>query len=221
MDAQFTKLEVRALPLRFTVWFFAAALFTSAALLFWVQPLMAKMILPLLGGAPSVWNTCMVFFQAMLLAGYAYVLLISRLALSRQLLIHGLLLLAAGIFLPFSISNRLLTQLPTETNPTLWLLMVLFLSVGLPFFALSATAPLLQRWFSYSRHSSAEDPYFLYAVSNAGSMLSLIAFPFLLEPLWNIREQSFYWAAGYLLLIALIACCALLLDEATLECRRF
>jgi len=213
MDAQFTKLEVRALPLRSTVWFFAAALFTSAALLFWVQPLMAKMILPLLGGAPSVWNTCMVFFQAMLLTGYAYVLLISRLALSRQLLIHGLLLLAAGIFLPFSISHRLLTQLPTETNPTLWLLMVLFLSVGLPFFALSATAPLLQRWFSYSRHSSAEDPYFLYAVSNAGSMLSLIAFPFLLEPLWNIREQSFYWAAGYLLLIALIACCALVVGR--------
>jgi hypothetical protein len=213
MDAQFTKVQVRALPLRLTVWFFAAALFTSAALLFWVQPLMAKMILPLLGGAPSVWNTCMVFFQAMLLAGYGYVLLVSRLPLSRQLLVHGLLLLAAGIFLPFGISDRLLTQLPTETNPTLWLLGVLFLSVGLPFFVLSATAPLLQRWFSYSRHSSAEDPYFLYAVSNAGSMLSLLAFPFLLEPLWNVREQSFYWAAGYLLLVALIACCAMVVGK--------
>ena len=213
MDVEFTKVQVRSLPLKLTVWFFAAALFTSAALLFWVQPLMAKMILPLLGGAPSVWNTCMVFFQAMLLAGYAYVLVISRLALSRQLLVHGLLLLAAAVFLPFSISDRLLTQLPAETNPTLWLLSVLFFSVGLPFFVLSATAPLLQRWFSYSRHSSAEDPYFLYAVSNAGSVLSLLAFPFLLEPLWNIREQSFYWAAGYLLLVTLIACCALVVGR--------
>lgn len=213
MDAQLTKVQVRSLPLRFTVWFFAAALFTSASLLFWVQPLLAKMILPLLGGSPSVWNTCMVFFQAMLLAGYAYVLLISRLRLSRQLVIHGLLLLAAGVFLPFSISDRLLTQLPTDTNPTVWLLSVLLLSVGLPFFVLSATAPLLQRWFSFSRHSSAEDPYFLYAVSNAGSMLSLLAFPFLLEPLWNIREQSFYWAAGYLLLVVLIACCALVVGK--------
>lgn len=211
MDARFTASYTPSLTLKLTVAFFAGALFTSAGLLFWVQPLIAKMLLPLLGGAPSVWNTCMVFFQALLLAGYAYVLVIGRFRVKTQILIHLPLLILAGTVLPFSISEGLLTQLPSHTNPTLWLLKVLTITVGFPFFVLSATAPLLQRWFSHSSHSSAKDPYFLYAVSNAGSMLSLLAFPFVLEPRWNLGTQSRYWAIGYVLLALLIGICALLI----------
>jgi hypothetical protein len=117
---------------------FALALFTSAALLFWVQPLVAKMLLPLLGGAPSVWNTCMVFFQALLLAGYAYALMLSqRFSLRNQAVLHALLLLAAGFVLPFTLSNRVLALLPTQSSPIGWLLMALLVTVGPPFLLLS------------------------------------------------------------------------------------
>ena len=192
---------------------FALALFTSAALLFWVQPLVAKMLLPLLGGAPSVWNTCMVFFQSLLLAGYAYALLISqRLSLRNQAIVHAVLLLGAGLVLPFAISDRVLASLPTQSSPIPWLLTTLLITVGPPFLLLSATAPLLQRWFSHSTHKAARDPYFLYAVSNAGSMLALLGFPFLLEPAFAIRTQSVIWAAGYVVLVVLIITCALLLN---------
>ena len=211
MDARFTDRYSPTVTLKLTVAFFVGALFTSAGLLFWVQPLIAKMLLPLLGGAPSVWNTCMVFFQALLLAGYAYVLAIGRFSVKTQILIHLPLVIVAGTVLPFSISENLMTQLPSQTNPTLWLLKVLAITVGFPFFVLSATAPLLQRWFSHSSHSSAKDPYFLYAVSNAGSMLSLLAFPFVLEPRWNLGTQSRYWAMGYVLLAMLLGLCALLI----------
>lgn len=193
---------------------FALALFTSAALLFWVQPLVAKMLLPLLGGAPSVWNTCMLFFQSLLLAGYAYALFVSqRLSLRNQAIIHAVLLLAAGLVLPFALSERVLASLPTQSSPILWLLTTLAVTVGPPFLLLSATAPLLQRWFSHSTHKAARDPYFLYAVSNAGSMLALLGFPFLLEPAFAIRTQSVIWSAGYVALVALIITCAFLLNS--------
>lgn len=181
---------------------FALSLFLSAALLFWVQPLIAKMLLPFLGGAASVWNTCMVFFQTSLLCGYAYALLISRkLSIRNQAVVHVLLLIVAAFVLPFSLSNLRLASLPTTGSPIPWLLLTLLLTVGPPFFVLSATAPLLQRWFSHSTHRSAHDPYFLYAISNAGSMLSLLAFPFLLEPALTIRSQNKIWAGGYALLV--------------------
>lgn len=192
---------------------FALALFTSAALLFWVQPLVAKMLLPLLGGAPAVWNTCMVFFQALLLAGYAYALLLSqRLSLRNQAVLHAVLLLLAGLVLPFTLSQRVLALLPTQTSPIGWLLMALLVTVGPPFLLLSATAPLLQRWFSHSTHKAARDPYFLYAVSNAGSMLALLGFPFLLEPAFAVRTQSWIWAVGYGVLVVLVISCAILLN---------
>jgi len=192
---------------------FALALFTSAALLFWVQPLVAKMLLPLLGGAPSVWNTCMVFFQSLLLAGYAYALFVSqRLSLRNQAIVHAVLLLVAGLVLPFGLSERVLSSLPTQSSPIVWLLTTLAVTVGPPFLLLSATAPLLQRWFSHSTHKAARDPYFLYAVSNAGSMLALLGFPFLLEPAFAIRTQSVIWAAGYVTLVMLIITCALVLN---------
>jgi hypothetical protein len=193
---------------------FAFALFTSAALLFWVQPLIAKMLLPLLGGGPSVWNTCLVFFQALLLAGYAYALLLSqRLSLRKQPLVHAVLLLAAALVLPFAISNRSLGWLPTQSSPVLWLLTTLLVTVGPPFLLISATAPLLQRWFSHTNHKSARDPYFLYAVSNAGSMLALLAFPFLLEPAFLVRTQSAIWAVVYGALVALIIACGFILNR--------
>src|SRR5689334_9925361 len=192
---------------------FALALFTSAALLFWVQPLVAKMLLPLLGGSPSVWNTCMVFFQALLLAGYAYALLLSqRFSLRNQAVLHALLLLAAGLVLPFALSNRVLASVPTQSSPIIWVLSTLLVTVGPPFLLLSATAPLLQRWFSHSTHKAAHDPYFLYAVSNAGSMLALVGFPFLFEPLFAIRTQSWIWAVGYAVLVTLVITCAVLLN---------
>jgi hypothetical protein len=192
---------------------FALALFTSAALLFWVQPLVAKMLLPLLGGAPAVWNTCMVFFQALLLAGYAYALFLSqRLSLRNQAILHAVLLLAAGLVLPFTLSDRMIASLPTQSSPIGWLLTTLLVTVGPPFLLLSATAPLLQRWFSHSTHRSARDPYFLYAVSNAGSMLALLGFPFLLEPAFAVRTQNWIWAIGYAVLVVLVICCAILLN---------
>lgn len=193
---------------------FALALFTSAALLFWVQPLIAKMLLPLLGGVPSVWNTCIVFFQALLLAGYAYALLITqRLSLRNQAILHAILLLGAALVLPFALSSRMLSSLPTQKSPIIWLLTTLLVTVGPPFLLLSATAPLLQRWFSHTIHKSARDPYFLYAISNAGSMLALLAFPFLLEPTFAVRTQSVIWAAGYAGLVALIIACAISLNR--------
>src|SRR5262245_17837726 len=122
---------------------FSITLFLSAFLLFWVQPMLAKMVLPLLGGTPGVWNTCMVFFQAMLLAGYVYAhWLGQRLELRHQITIHVGLLLVAALALPIGLSSRMLHWLPSQTNPTLWLLGCLLVSAGLPFFAVSTNGPL-------------------------------------------------------------------------------
>jgi len=213
IEVELDRVNTRAVPATVLAPVFAAALFTSAALLFWVQPLIAKMLLPLLGGAPSVWNTCMVFFQALLLAGYAYALLLSqKLSLRTQAIVHALFLLAAGLVLPFALSNRALASVPTQSSPIPWVLTTLLVTVGPPFLLLSATAPLLQRWFSHSTHRAARDPYFLYAVSNAGSMLALLGFPFLLEPAFAIKTQSWLWAAGYAVLVVLVMTCAILLN---------
>jgi hypothetical protein len=214
IDVELNRVNTPAMRATALAPVFALALFTSAALLFWVQPLVAKMLLPLLGGSPSVWNTCMVFFQALLLAGYAYALLLSqRLTLRNQAILHAILLLAAGLVLPFTLSNRVLASLPTQSSPIGWLLMTLLVTVGPPFLLLSATAPLLQRWFSHSTHKSARDPYFLYAVSNAGSMLALLGFPLLLERIFAVRTQSWIWAVGYAVLVLLVITCAILLNS--------
>lgn len=190
---------------------YAAALFLSAALLFWVQPLVAKMLLPLLGGTPAVWNTCMLFFQALLLAGYAYALAITRrLSPRAQRVVHLALLVAAGLSLPVALPASAAEGLPAGWGPVGWLLLTLAASIGLPFFALSATAPLLQHWFSETRHARAADPYFLYAASNAGSLLALVAFPALAEPRLRLAGQGRLWAASYAALVLLIAACALL-----------
>ncbi|HEU4597493.1 MAG TPA: fused MFS/spermidine synthase [Pyrinomonadaceae bacterium] len=190
---------------------FAATLFVSAFLLFWVQPLAGKILLPLLGGTPAVWNTCLLFFQAVLLAGYAYVLVVTRrLRTTRaQVLLHGALLVGAALFMLFGVSDVLASgDVPTGGSPAGWLLKALLLTAGPPFFVVSATAPLLQKWFSHTRAASAGDPYFLYAASNAGSLSALLAFPLLLEPNWTLAGQRVSWAWGYAALAVLIAACA-------------
>src|SRR5919199_3029713 len=155
---------------------FATTIFVSATLLFVVQPMVAKAILPLLGGTPAVWNTCMVFFQAVLLAGYLYAhLLVTRLRLAAQVPIHLALLALAGLTLPIDVTSAWSAW--HEAHPQLGVLALLAGGVGLPFLALSATAPLLQAWFARTGHSSAGDPYYLYAASNAGSIVALLSYP--------------------------------------------
>jgi spermidine synthase len=185
---------------------FTTAIFTSAFLLFWVQPLFSKMVLPLLGGSSSVWNTAMMFFQLVLLAGYGYAhLLTSRIARLRwQVLVHAAVIAGGLLFLPFAVSRDLAP--PPGMPPALWLVGVLAGSVGWPFFALSASAPLLQSWFSRSGHRRSGDPYFLYAASNLGSLLALLGFPALLEPGLTLAGQARAWTWGYGALLGILLC---------------
>jgi SAM-dependent methyltransferase len=192
---------------------FALTLFVSATLLFVVQPLFAKMILPLLGGAPAVWNTCMVFYQAALLAGYAYAHLTPRwLGVRRQALLHLALLLLVALTLPLALPKG--WSPPAASHPIPWLLLLLTVSVGLPFLMISTTAPLLQKWFAHTRHAASQDPYFLYGASNLGSMLALLGYPVVVEPLLRLKTQTWVWMGGYLGLVALIAACAVMLWRA-------
>lgn len=190
-----------ALPL------FATTIFLASGLLFLMQPMIARMLLPGLGGSPAVWNTCVLFFQAVLLAGYLYTHLApDRLGSRAELPVHGLVLLAPLAFLPLQI--RLLGE-PDSGAPVTWVFVALTVSVALPFFAVSTSAPLLQRWFSRTSHPAAGDPYFLYAASNAGSISALLAYPVLVEPLLGLSGQSRLWTGGYLVLLGLTGICAI------------
>jgi spermidine synthase len=192
------------------VLFFAVTLFVSSFLLFVVQPMVGKMILPTMGGTPNVWNTCMVFFQAVLLLGYAYAHGAVRLfGVRRQPLFHLPLLLCPLIVLPITVGGA--SAQPSMEHPTPWLLAQLLLGVGLPFFLVSTTAPLLQMWFSRTGHHSATDPYFLYSASNVGSLLALLGYPFFVERFFRLSEQSLGWMYVYWLLIVLIIGCALVM----------
>jgi hypothetical protein len=187
----------------------------GATLLFAMQPMVGKMILPLLGGTPAVWSTCMVFFQAALLGGYAYAhASTARLRPSRQALLHLAVLAAPLAVLPLAVNPRWLRG--GEAHPVLDVLTLLSVSVGLPFLVVSATAPLLQQWFTRTGHPAARDPYFLYAASNLGSMLALLGYPTLVEPRLPLQgpgwlTQTTLWSAGYGVLAALTALCALAL----------
>ncbi len=185
---------------------FSLTLFVSAFLLFWVQLMVAKLLLPLLGGVPSVWNTCLCFFQALLLLGYGYAHLISqRLSVRLQTGLQGLLLLLPLPLLPIALAE---IGQPPETMPTvLWLLALLGLTVGLPFFVVATSAPLLQQWLAKTNHPDRDDPYFLYAASNLGSLLGLVCYPLLIEPRLTLSQQSQGWAIAYLGLVSLILVC--------------
>ena len=182
---------------------YALAVFLSAGLLFVVEPMVRKMVVPILGGTPAVWTTCLLFFQVALLAGYLYThLLPARLSPRAQAAVHvGLLALAAAT-LPIALPAGDLPQ-PAQ-SPVGWLLLVLLRTVGVPFVLLAATAPLLQRWFSRLDHPDASDPYFLYAASNLGSFTGLLAYPFLIEPWLGLPSQRAGWTVGYVVLIGAI-----------------
>ncbi|MFA5190320.1 MAG: fused MFS/spermidine synthase [Verrucomicrobiia bacterium] len=191
------------------IYLFSATLFFSATLLFLVEPMVGKMILPLLGGTPAVWNTCLVFYQTVLLLGYSYAHFSTQwLGLRRQSLLH-LVLMALPLFvLPIRISDGAVASLPSAGNPIPWLLQLLGSTVGLPLLAVCTTAPLLQKWFSQTGHRQAHDAYFLYAASNAGSMAGLFGYVVLVEPNLPLWAQSRFWTAGYAVLLALTAACA-------------
>ena len=185
---------------------FGATLALSAALLFGVEPMFSKMVLPLLGGTAAVWTTCMLFFQAMLLLGYSYAHGVSRLVSLRGQVVLQVALLSVGLaFLPVEVPFGWVP--PAEGPPTLWLLALLTVSLGLPFFVLSTMAPLLQQWYARAT-GGAGDPYPLYAASNLGSLLALLSYPFVVEPLFPLVRQSELWTDGYCFLALAVFVCA-------------
>ncbi|MCB1504312.1 MAG: fused MFS/spermidine synthase [Hyphomicrobiaceae bacterium] len=191
------------------LWLYAATMFLSALLLFSIQPLFAKMILPTLGGSPSVWAVSLCFFQAALLAGYGYAHVLNHFAKPQYApFIHIALMAIAALMLPFGLPANME---PPTGDAYFWLIGVLTIGVGLPFFAVSANAPLLQAWYARSGHPHARDPYFLYGASNLGSLLALLSYPVLIEPLLGLGQQADIWTGGYFLLAAAIASCGYLL----------
>ena len=185
-------------------WLFCSAILLSSCLLFLVQPMCAKMLLPSLGGTPAVWNTCMVFFQTGLLLGYVYAHYAPRwLGVGRHAILHIVVLILAFFTLPIRFPDEVVSDL----HPVLWLLAVLTVNAGLSFVLLAGSGPLLSRWFVYKTWSTPRDPYFLYAASNVGSFLALGLYPFILEPAFSLPQQSSLWRFGFLALTALLMFC--------------
>jgi hypothetical protein len=189
-------------------WLFVAAILAGSFLLFLVQPMVARMALPKLGGAPAVWNSAMLVYQALLLGGYAYAHWLGRVPPRRQALIHVCVLAVAALWLPIGLMAM---TIPAHAEPAIWVPLLLVASIGPLFFAIAAHAPLLQRWYSVA--SGGRDPYALYAASNIGSFGGLLAYPLLVEPNMALKAQSWLWTGGYALVFVLIAACALLLPR--------
>lgn len=175
---------------------FASTLFLGSMLMFVVEPMVAKSVLPILGGTPMVWNTCVLFFQIMLVGGYAYAHGVTTWLGARRSSVLYLVLLALPL-VALPLVMRPDSHPPVDANPIGWLLIVLFKSIGLPFFALSTTASILQRWFAETDHAAAHDPYFLYAASNLGSLLALLMYPTVIEPTLPLRAQGLVWSVAY------------------------
>ncbi len=182
---------------------FTVTILLSAFLLFLIQPMMAKLVLPYLGGAPAVWQTAMLFFQATLLGGYLYAhVLRQKLGTRKHGILHIGLLAVSLICLPLTIHSA--ASVDPAAMPIRWLFLTLLFSVGLPFFLLSSNAPLIQHWYAEHPHSRGRDPYWLYSASNAGSLIALLAFPFLLEPLFDVPYQTGSWSVLYILFVILV-----------------
>lgn len=196
---------------------FVLTIFLSATLVFLVQPMVAKLVLPLLGGSSSVWNTSMAFFQIALLAGYGYAHLLQRIAsLRNQALIHVAALLAAALVLPLGISDAI--GPPSSAHPNLWLVAVLTVSIGAPFAVLSATAPLVQAWYARTLgRALGKEPYALYAASNLGSLLALLAYPLIVEPTLTLAHQRLGWSVGYGAFVLAIGALAVIAARARSE----
>lgn len=200
-----TFARIERLPIR---WTFVAAILTGSFLLFLVQPMVARMALPQLGGAPAVWNSAMLVYQALLLGGYAYAHALGRLEPKAQAVVHVALLLVAAAWLPIGMASM---RLPAGAEPALWTPWLLVASIGPLFFAVSAQAPLLQRWFAFV--CPGRDPYALYAASNFGSFAGLLAYPLVVEPLFSLRSQSMAWSIGYALVFVMVLGCGWLLPH--------
>src|SRR6185503_754387 len=184
----------------------AATIFLSSFLLFLVQPLIARLILPWFGGSAAVWTTCMLFFQVMLLAGYGYAHFLTRRLAAGALerIVHTLLLVAAIALLPIAPGEA--WKPLGEEEPITRILLLLLATVGLPYFLLAATSPLLQAWFVRARPGA--DPYRLFAVSNLASLLALVGYPFVVEPFLSAHQQVNLWSwlfAAFALLCAVLA----------------
>jgi hypothetical protein len=213
LDDEMDLRPISARAARFAPALYPAALFLSALLLFAIQPMFAKMVLPRIGGAAAVWSVAMVFFQAALLLGYAYAHLLSRaLSPAPSALIHLGLLAVAATTLPIGIAQGF--EAVPQGGFEFWLLALFAASIGVPFFALAASAPLLQNWFAASGHPHAANPYVLYAASNLGSFVALVTYPFVVEPLFTLHIQVLMWSVGYLLLMLLIATLAITVARA-------
>ena len=186
---------------------FAATMFLSGFLLFMVEPMAARMVLPILGGVPMVWNGCVVFFQIVMLAGYGYAFAASRwLPVRQHVVLHAAVLAAPAAVLPFMIQAGSVT--PPDGNPLGWLLLLLAGSIGLPFFALSTSASVFQHWLSRTDHPTAGDPYFLYSASNLGCVAALASYPILVEPMLTLRDQTRLWTVVYTVFVLLAGACA-------------
>lgn len=209
-----TTLAVAAADRKAPPALFALTVFSSAALVFLVQPMVAKLVLPLLGGSPSVWNTSMAFFQIALLAGYAYAHVLQRIPSVRgQAMAHVVALVVAAVALPLRVNG--LAGPPSSDHPNLWLLAVLGLSIGAPFAVLSATAPLVQAWYARTTGAAeGKEPYVLYAASNLGSLIALLAYPIVVEPLTTLVGQRYGWSAAYGLFVVLIGGLAIAVSRA-------
>jgi spermidine synthase len=191
---------------------FLGASFWGAFLLFLVQPMVGKMVLPRFGGVPAVWNTCQLFFQAALLAGYGYAyLLAARLPVRAQVGCHLAVVLLPVLVLPIALPAGFELGDGSPVGPLLGLLAV---TVGLPFLVVATTAPLIQRWYAASGGPGASDPYFLYALSNLGSLLALLGYPLLIEPHLTLTQQARLWAGGFAVLVALLAWAGLVVRRA-------
>src|SRR5579863_2269476 len=185
---------------------YAVTIFGSAFLLFQIEPVIAKMVLPWFGGSAAVWTTCLLFFQTVLLGGYLYAhLMVKRLAPGAQAGLHMALLAASLLLLPV-IPNPAWKPMGTE-DPSWRILGLLGVTLGLPYLLLSATSPMLQAWYARSHEQAA--PYRLFALSNAGSMLALLTYPLLVEPRFSTRHQAWGWSAGYAGLVVLLGVAAL------------
>jgi hypothetical protein len=193
---------------------FLATIVTGSFLLFLTQPMVARMALPRLGGAPAVWNSAMVVFQALLLGGYAWAHFLSRLRPRVQAGIHLAAFAVAALWLPIGLTAA---TLPIDGSPAVWAPWFLLSSIGPLFFIVSAQAPLMQRW--YALESTRGEPYALYSASNLGSFAGLLSYPLLVEPLLTLRQQSLLWSAGYALLVLLVAACALTIPARAVEAR--
>src|SRR5919199_1198821 len=190
---------------------FSLTIFLSAGLLFLIEPMFAKFVLPSFGGTPAVWTGSMMFFQAALLASYLYVHATTTwLGARRQAVVHLVLVLLPLLVLPIAVPASDWAP-PADSNPLLWLVVLLLVSIGLPFFAVSATNPLIQRWLSETEHPAAKDPYFLYRASNLGSVIGLLGYPLFMEPTLRLVNQGIFWSLGYGLLIVLVFGSAVLL----------